>query len=123
MSRAALGVLAAALSLAPAASLAAQPTKGATYRGETSDGDAVVLRVAEGGKRVSLSLTCESGGSAVTVRRMPVSSTGAFSGSARRSGRVILRVNGRFVTSKRATGTKAGVVCFNARKPFTATRG
>lgn len=115
-------MLAAALALAPAASQAAQPKKGAVYRGQTSDGDALVLKVGKAGKRVSLSLTCDSGGGAVTIRRMPVSSTGAFSGSALRSGRVILRVSGRFVSSKRVTGTKSGVVCFSDRKSFSATR-
>ena len=122
MTRAAIGALATVLALAPSASLAAQPKKAATYRGETSDGDAVVMKVAKGGKRVSLSLTCDSGGEAVTIRRMPVSSTGAFSGAARRSGKVILRASGRFVTSKKATGTKSGVVCFSGMRSFAATR-
>ena len=122
MTRVAIVALATALLLAPCISLAAQPKKGATYRGETSDGDAVVMKVAKGGKRVTLSLTCDSGGEAVTIRRMPVSSTGAFSGVARRSGRVILRASGRFVTPRKARGTKSGVVCFSGMGSFAATR-
>ena len=123
MTRAAIAALAAVLVIAPAAAMAAQPKKGATYRGQTADGDAVVLKVAKGGKRVALSLTCDSGGAPVTIRGMAVSGTGAFSGTRRRSGRVILRVSGRFVTARKATGTKSGVVCFSNRKSFSATRG
>ncbi len=105
-----------------AAAPAATPTKGATYRGETRDGDSVVLKVAKAGKRVTLSLTCDSGGEAVRVRRMAVSESGEFSGSKRQSGRVILRVTGKFVSRRRATGTKFGVVCFSGEKSFSATR-
>ena len=105
-----------------AAAPAATPTKGATYRGETRNGDRVTLKVAKAGKRVTFSLTCDSGGEAVKVRRMAVSESGEFSGTKRQSGRVILRVSGKFVSKRRATGTKSGVVCFSGMKPFSATR-
>ena len=105
-----------------AAAPAATPTKGASYQGETRDGDSVALKVGKAGKGVSFSLTCDSGGEAVRIRRMAVSESGEFSGTKRQSGRVILRVSGQFVSKRRATGNKSGVVCFSGMKSFSATR-
>lgn len=110
------------LGLCVAPAPAATPEKGATYRGQTRNGDSVALTVSSTGKRVTLSLTCESGGEPVRLRRMAVSDSGEFSGTKRQSGRVILRVSGKFKSKRKATGTKSGVVCFSGEKSFSATR-
>ena len=122
MRRIAVATLVTLLGMSVAAAPAATPTKGASYRGETRDGDSVALKVAKKGKRVTFSLTCDSGGEAVKVRRMLLSDSGEFSGARRQSGRVILRVSGKFVSKRKATGTKSGVVCFSGEKSFSATR-
>jgi len=110
------------LALLVTAASAAAPEKGAAYRGDTRNGDKVALKVGSAGKGVTFSLTCDSGGEAVKVRRMAVSASGRFSGSARQSGRVVLRVSGRFVSKRKVTGTKSGVVCFSGKKSFSATK-
>jgi len=110
------------LALLVTAASAATPEKGASYEGQTRNGDSVALKVGSAGKGVTFSLTCDSGGDAVKVRQMAISKSGKFSGSARQSGRVVLRVSGRFVSKRKVTGTKSGVVCFSGKKSFSAAK-
>jgi hypothetical protein len=111
-----------------ATAVAVPPSAGATYRGNSSGQRnslplPVELKVAADGKSLTFTVRCRFDGRRwrFSLKGVKVNAQGGFSKSGKSQG-VPLKVSGRFVTARKASGTFDTGACFVGDASFTARR-
>ena len=120
--------LAVAALVVTATAVAVPPSAGATYRGNSSGQRnslplPIVLKVAGDGKSLTFTVRCRFNGKRwrFSLEGVKVNAQGGFSKSGKSQG-VRLKVSGKFVSARKASGTFDTGACFAGDATFTARR-
>ena len=112
----------AALLVASAIAMAAQPVPGGIYKGKSTANDRVFIDVFNNGRKVKVAKVTDRCGVTWRLRRLEIDARGRFSGrQLDGSGDLVFKIRGRFVERRQITGRIDDTTCKNrAKRSYSA---